>query len=77
MFVRHGMTLARHRRRLRPRGRRGLTRFMSSLLFGISPLDVTTYVAVSSILLTATVLASYLPAQRATAVSPVDTLRAE
>ena len=55
----------------------GLTRLMSSLLFGISPLDPPTFVAVSLLLMTAAVLASYLPARRAAAVNPVEALRAE
>jgi ABC-type antimicrobial peptide transport system permease subunit len=55
----------------------GLTRFMSSLLFGISPLDPTTLVAVSSLLVLAAALASYLPARRASAVDPVEALKAE
>ena len=55
----------------------GLTRLMKSVLFGISPVDPHTYTAVSLVLVLATVLASYLPARRAAAVDPVETLRAE
>ena len=55
----------------------GLTRFMSSLLFGISPLDPSTYVAVSSVLMLAAALASYLPARRASSVDPVQALKSE
>ena len=55
----------------------GLTRFMRSMLFGISPLDPLTYISISLILAAAAVLASYLPAHRAAAVDPVDALRAE
>ena len=55
----------------------GLTRLMSSLLFGVSPLDATTYVAVPLLLLTATMLASYLPARRAAALDPAEALKAE
>lgn len=54
-----------------------LTRFMSALLFGVSPLDVTTYAAVSLALMFAAVLASYVPAHRATTVDPVEALRVE
>jgi predicted permease len=54
-----------------------LTRLMASLLFGISPLDPMTYASAPIILATAAVLASYLPARRAAAVDPVETLRAE
>jgi ABC-type antimicrobial peptide transport system permease subunit len=55
----------------------GLMRLMSSLLFGISPLDPLTYGSVAVILIAAAVLASYLPARRAAAVEPVEALRAD
>jgi predicted permease len=55
----------------------GLTRLMSSLLFGVTALDPVTYAAVSGLLVSAAVLASYFPARRAMAINPVDALRAE
>lgn len=55
----------------------GLTRLMLSLLFGITALDPATYAIVSALLIGAAALASYLPARRATAVDPVEALRAE
>jgi putative ABC transport system permease protein len=55
----------------------GVTRFMQSLLFGISPLDPITFIAMPLLLAAAAVLASYLPTRRAMAVDPVETLRAE
>lgn len=54
-----------------------LMRLMKTLLFGISPLDPLTFVAVPVILATAAALASYLPARRAAAVDPVEALRAD
>jgi predicted permease len=54
-----------------------LMRLMKTLLFGISPLDPLTFVAVPVILATAAALASYLPARRAAGVNPVEALRAE
>jgi len=53
------------------------TRLMASLLFDVNPLDPMTYVLVSLGLVTAAVFASYAPARRATAVNPVESLRAE
>jgi predicted permease len=53
-----------------------LARLMESVLFGVSPFDPATYLAASTALGTAVALASYLPAQRATRVNPVETLRA-
>jgi ABC-type lipoprotein release transport system permease subunit len=47
---------------------------MSTLLYGVTPLDPVTYVAVPLVLVTATVLASYLPARRAASVDPVEAL---
>jgi putative ABC transport system permease protein len=55
----------------------GLTRVMSSLLYGISPLDPLTYVAVPVVLISAALLASYLPARRAAAVDPVLALKSD
>ena len=55
----------------------GLMRVMKTLLFGISPMDPATYVAVPVVLMAAAMLASYLPARRAAAVDPVEALRAE
>jgi len=77
MFVRHGLLLAGIGLVCGVVAASGLTRLMSALLFEVSPLDPVTYGAVSVILATAAFLASYLPAQRATAVAPVDCLRAE
>ncbi|MBC8164260.1 MAG: FtsX-like permease family protein, partial [Bryobacteraceae bacterium] len=55
----------------------GLSRLMSTLLFGISPVDPLTYLIVVAGLLAAAAVASYLPARRVTRVDPVEALRAE
>jgi putative ABC transport system permease protein len=54
-----------------------LTRLMAALLFEVSPLDPTTYGAVSAALVAAASLASYVPAHRATTIEPVEALRVE
>lgn len=55
----------------------GLTRLMSSLLFGVSPLDPVTFTVAAGTLTAAALLASYLPARRASRVDPALALRAE
>jgi len=50
---------------------------MASLLFGVSATDAVTFAAVSVTLAAIGVLASYLPARRATLVDPVIALREE
>jgi ABC-type antimicrobial peptide transport system permease subunit len=77
MVVRHGLGVVGAGVVVGLAASAGLTRLMSSLLFGIGPLDPTTYVIVSLVLVLATMLASYLPARRAAGVDPVGALRAE
>ena len=47
------------------------------MLFGLSPVDTVTYVTVPAILVAVGVLASLIPARRATRVNPVVALRAD
>jgi predicted permease len=54
-----------------------LTRVMSAFLFGVGPMDPITYAAVSAVLAGMTLVATYLPAHRASRVDPVVALRAE
>jgi putative ABC transport system permease protein len=54
-----------------------LTRLLSSLLFGGSPYDVPTLALVVAVLLLTAVLASLIPALRATRVDPLTALRHE
>ena len=54
-----------------------LTRLMTSLLYGTSPLDPATYGAVGAVLVCAAIVAAYLPARRATRIEPLEALRFE
>jgi ABC-type antimicrobial peptide transport system permease subunit len=55
----------------------GLTRLMSALLFGVSPMDPLTFGSVALGLSAVALVASYLPARRAARVDPVVALRFE
>jgi putative ABC transport system permease protein len=54
-----------------------LTRWMESLIYGVSPTDPVTFTSVALLLVGIALLASYVPARRAVRVDPMQSLRAE
>jgi predicted permease len=76
LFLRHGLVLAVVGIVLGTVAAAALTRLMAALLFGVDPLDPTTYAAVATGLGGTAILASYLPARRASRVDPASALRA-
>jgi ABC-type antimicrobial peptide transport system permease subunit len=58
-------------------GAASLTRLLSSLLFGVAPLDPASFLGIGTLLLLTGALASYLPARRAARVDPLVALRYE
>jgi predicted permease len=77
LFLRHGLLLAGAGIVLGLAAAAGVTRVMSALLFGVSALDPATYAAVAIGLGATALLASYLPAARASRVDPAEALRRE
>jgi len=58
-------------------GALALTRFLRRLLFEVTPTDPLSFVGTALVLLAATLLASWIPARRATHVDPIQALRSE
>jgi putative ABC transport system permease protein len=56
-------------------GALSVTRFLRTLLFGVSPFDPVSFVGVAALLTAIALIASYLPALRAAKVNPVEALR--
>ena len=55
----------------------GVTRVLESLLFGVQAFDAPTFIGMSAVMLAVALLASYLPAYRASSVDPMQALRTD
>ena len=77
LVVRRGLGLVAAGLILGGAGALAVTRLMSTLLFGVTPTDPTTFTLVALVLAVAGLSASYLPARAATTVDPIIALRAE
>jgi len=75
LFLRHGLLLTGSGIALGIAVALALTRVVSALLFGVSPMDPVTYIAVAASLATIALFATYLPARRASRTDPIVALR--
>jgi putative ABC transport system permease protein len=77
LVLRHGLWLVGIGVALGAAGGAAVSRALSALLFGLSPLDPIAYISVSLFLAAVALLATYLPARRAASVDPMVALRYE
>jgi len=77
MFVRSALVLTAIGAAIGLTAAAALARLMKTLLFGVSPLDPLTFIAVPIILALAAIVASFIPANRAASVNPMQALRSE
>jgi predicted permease len=77
MFLLHGLALTGVGIAVGVVAAAGLGRLMSSVLFGVEPVDPAAYAAAIGVIVVAASLAIYVPARRAATIDPIETLRAE
>jgi putative ABC transport system permease protein len=77
VFLRQGLTLTVAGLCIGIAGALFVSRWLTSLLFGVTPTDPFSFVAVSLVLLAVASGASYLPARRAAAIDPMAAIRSE
>jgi putative ABC transport system permease protein len=76
-ILREGLTLALVGVTIGLAGAWGLTRFLASLLFGVSTTDPATFAIIALTLIVVALLACYIPARKATRADPIVVLRSE
>jgi putative ABC transport system permease protein len=77
LVLRRGVLLVAFGIGLGVAGALALTRSLSSLLYGVKPTDPLTFIGVALVLISVALMASYIPARRATKVDPMTALRHE
>jgi predicted permease len=77
LVIRQGLLLSAVGVTLGLAGAAWLTRYLEGLLFGVSPLDRTTFLGLPLLFVLVAMMASYMPARRATQVDPLIALRCE
>jgi putative ABC transport system permease protein len=77
LILRHGLVLVLSGVAFGVAGALALTRFLTTLLFGITPTDTLTFVVVALIFFVIAMVAALIPARRATKVDPLTALRYE
>jgi putative ABC transport system permease protein len=77
LILKHGVVLVLSGVAIGIAGAFALTRFLASLLFGVTPNDAVTFVIVPVLFFLIAMVASFIPARRATKVNPLIALRYE
>ena len=77
LIMKNGVTLVLTGIAIGIAGALALTRFLTTLLFGVTPTDSATFVVVSVLFFVIAIVASLIPAVRATRVDPLEALRYE
>jgi putative ABC transport system permease protein len=77
LILKHGALLTLTGLLLGLAGAAGLTRFLTTLLFGVEPIDLATYAIVSGMIVLVSLAACVVPSRRATKVDPLEALRHE